>query len=48
MRGCILREVVVDPLGDDVELQLMRELHANSKVKKDSRAILLLMEVSVE
>jgi hypothetical protein len=45
--GCILRNVVVDPFGDDVELQLMRELHAGSKVKVDGskEAIILLMEV---
>lgn len=48
MRGCILRKVVVDPLGYDIELQLMRELHAVSKVKVDSSAIILLMEVRVE
>lgn len=46
IRGCILREVVVDPLGYDIELQLMRELHADSKVQVDSSTILLLMEVN--
>ena len=46
MRGCILRDVVVNPLGHDVELQLMRELHADSKVKVDSSTILLLVDAS--